>query len=863
MEPLRQAIQTLFIRQNPLQLLEAFFIPEKSFTAEHPHREDFKLLYREDFPTYTLDQIETVFNALISEWMKEDKYPNDLFFFHGPSVFNALLHYSRIALIECDGAPVCKYSKLLGWHELTQKVSEDLITLAFLAARDAQRGIERLTFEWPNVIEHDNVALNNMLSNRDVAELHAHLKGSSLTFELNWIDLMNHIDGRNKEFAKYDLYQSSEILINSKSNGSLYDLVKIAAVIRLYLFCAINGILKKKFESEHICFKTIDLLHQGGTSSILTQDIEDEISSYKTIYGKRYELNGNKVVLDYAIPQDVDSTPNSVISGDRQLIYQIFRMLLKNQNKELQQLLYIYLIIKIRFRNEMIHNNRFVGFSNFANYEGRKSEFLDHNKKMIVPTLATRSFFDKNPSHRYFEARLVPSDKTLELIQDIDNTECSIQELFFNEKSIFGESNDFSKKRNYQCFYIMHFIKTKDQPIYSDLMECRHAKQRQKNREQAESIYEFRQHSLNRGLIVAVDAANSEIFCRPEVFSQTFRYLRHQTIELGILDTLGVKRPQQLCVTYHVGEDFMDIVDGLRAVDEAIHFMGLKNGDRIGHGLVLGTDVESYYLGRSMMLTLKRHEWLDNVAWMYQECCKCNCSSVILQQLKRWYRNCYKDVYSDYLGKDVVADIDDFYQSWALRGDNPQLYAEEKESSLEYPLTPWDREARNNDTLANEARKNMIARNLYRAYHFNKDVRQQGDESISVKVTNEYIDAVISIQQHMLDKIQNLHIAIECNPTSNYRIGEFSMYVAHPLVKFFNHGLSTNYPSRSISISINTDDSGVFATSIEREYSLIALALEKDKEFSKNNSPRIIYDWLNRIRELSQEQRFIKPNHCW
>mgnify|MGYP002460794905 CR=1 FL=1 len=50
--------------------------------------------------------------------------------------------------------------------------------------------------------------------------------------------------------------------------------------------------------------------------------------------------------------------------------------------------------------------------------------------------------------------------------------------------------------------------------------------------------------------------------------------------------------------TFHVGEDFLDIVDGLRAIRESLIFLNLENRDRIGHALVLGTDVEKYYMKR-------------------------------------------------------------------------------------------------------------------------------------------------------------------------------------------------------------------------------------------------------------------------
>lgn len=95
------------------------------------------------------------------------------------------------------------------------------------------------------------------------------------------------------------------------------------------------------------------------------------------------------------------------------------------------------------------------------------------------------------------------------------------------------------------------------------------------------------------------------------------------------------------------------------------------------------------------------------------------------------------------------------------------------------------------------------------------------------------------------------------NPASNLKIGHFSAYDAHPLMEFNNVGLGGDVKYRGISVSINTDDRGVFGTSIEREYSLLAAALEK--QYQKGTSdmpPRVIYNWLDRVREMAFEQKF-------
>ena len=73
--------------------------------------------------------------------------------------------------------------------------------------------------------------------------------------------------------------------------------------------------------------------------------------------------------------------------------------------------------------------------------------------------------------------------------------------------------------------------------------------------------------------------------------------------------------------------------------------------------------------------------------------------------------------------------------------------------------------------------------------------------------------------------------------------------------------ISATFPcllTHEVSVSINTDESGVFATSLEREYVLMGIALEKTDDPRFKNSPRTVKEWLNRVRQILVEQRFVK-----
>ena len=170
----------------------------------------------------------------------------------------------------------------------------------------------------------------------------------------------------------------------------------------------------------------------------------------------------------------------------------------------------------------------------------------------------------------------------------------------------------------------------------------------------------------------------------------------------------------------------------------------------------------------------------------------------------------------------------------------------------------WSAYNTNTNASAVEAAKNKTAVELYGNYHFDKIVRETGASTEQIKLTEAIVKLIGEVQKMMLVNIEKANICIECNPTSNIRIGRFKGYSQHPIVRMFNYMLNVDEEPHSISVSINTDDKGIFATSLEREYSLLALSLEKEYAKDHKNPPRLIYDWLDRIRELGFEQKFRK-----
>ena len=776
------------------------------------------------------------------------------------TVFNVLLHFAGEVLLETNGAPICRYENLLRWNDLTACLGEDIFTTSFLAAKDELSGTKRQNYCWPVVIGHDNRALNELFRH-EMSDLHFHLKGSSLNFDLNWMSLMNKTFGWSKTFGLLSRHQdSSPVYGENAGQIPLYLYVVKAAAIRVLLFDFLldnNKIFTcpsgKSSKLEHLIWAILNA-PDITAAQYLARRLDDVIQSFRQTVGHRYRGgDGSVLIPDYAITdrntqylQGIDRLM-SVFSGERWLLYQIFRGIYaeKWKNRHLNSLFYAYLAIKTKFRAEIIQHNNRAGFDNFNIYEKRKSLFIPDGSVYdgLLAQLAVCEFLGQG-KERFLEARIAPKHPGETLKRAIRKIKLDVSRSHFVDK-------ETARKIDRRYTLTLHFIKQKESEDYNHCsLCCRQAQLRKKIYLEALAIRNARQDSFfsQRERIRGVDAANSEILTRPEVFAQAFRFLRNEL-------RADVQYPNNLGMTYHVGEDFLDAVDGMRAVDEVLTFMGFHNGDRLGHAIVLGIDVKNYYAKRHNILIIPLQVLLDNVVWLYHKGQDLPRFCKVCRELEILYETTYQKVHgTDENSNSIRPSIWDYYQSWLLRGDNPEYYS--GRSGFTASSGYWYAFDLNTTSDSMFARKNNIAQKLYYDYHYNRKVKECGTRTEQVSFSDELVAHIADVQEKMLCEIERQNICIECNPTSNLLIGQIEGYRHHPILRFHNHGLNLNLPPHAISVSINTDDKGIFATSLEREYSLLALALEKEFAKEKENPPRTIYEWLDQIRKMAAEQRF-------
>ena len=774
-----------------------------------------------------------------------------LYFSKYPSVLNMLLHFTKDKLVVDDETLSCRYRKVDEWHTVTSVLGEDIFTSSYLAALDLQsQRRNRTQFAWQPYVGVESSDIN-IIFDREISELHAHLKGSSLNFQLSWMSLMNFPCHREKDFL--NLYGKSKF---SNVDGecvdceNLYMYSAAAVAIRIYLF---ERLINGQYERAKGYVQKLARSESFEEVQSVLNELSGRIMFCRDEYGKRYhKLGVRRNCPDYAISDDRDNIL-TVLSGERRVLYHAFREAF-NGDEEVALYLYAYIVFKQQVREKIVQLNNVVGFANFEIYEKRKNCFIPDGSvyEKILSPLAFLTFLTKDHPNRYMEGRLVPKENISEDNATIRKLDYNIK-AWIREEDFESHSENRLTNSNFRGYYIFHFIKGEDAQL-SDL-SSRHSRLRQTVKRQAIALYEYRRKGYkSASRVVGIDAANSEIKCRPEVFAQAFRFLRRHYIEEGVEN-----HPSSLGFTYHVGEDFYDIVDGLRAVDEVLTYMNFRSNDRLGHALVLGTDVKKYYDGRDKSIRATMQVVLDNFVWLYSRVTRISGYIALCTYLEQEAKHLYDLIYSN-AGCDIPFNINDYYDSWLLRGDAPETAGVSKKSDS---ISEWGKAALNdarNDV--NRARDNDFARKIYYEYHFNKKAKENGRKAIILTIPHNYYEEFVKmtdqVREILLEKVERLHIAIECNPSSNLRIGEMTSYIEHPIFKFYNYGLKTPYPPHEISVSINTDDSGVFSTSLEREYALLGIALEKCEDPKFKNSPRAIREWLDRVRKMSVEQRFCK-----
>ena len=822
-----------------------------------------------------------------------------------------------------------KYEEIFAWRLIVRYLGEELALSARQAQWDHEHNRDKRDrydeFAWPYVTGHNNKQLN-MLIQRGVSDHHCHLRGATPYFHVSWVNLMNDIENstyqenlQKMQYKRWSAEDDREYRL--KENGDdprehYGELARMrAAWIRLYL-------------CERVLHKTDANRRYYDLQNVRSYDkwrlllrSQGRLQSELDSYVKQFGNTGDYALTMAGLHGSVFSTDYHILIGERWLYYQIFRdyVLPENQRSLTNDdyfLFFLYLLIRRWIREKLVQTNDNMGFDNFQSIERRKSYFLklkDREANRVLTRLTINDSLRKK-SMKELEVRLSPDTK---LVRELDGyvrskgQDSSVDRYLAARAARRGfplTGQDSKESLEDRYYYVFHFLKRRDMSQEADEYDaaediksgliCRHWAQRQNYMKQAKMIVNFREAQPEFARrVLGIDSASREIGCRPEVFGSVYRLLGdHQYPYGGHLTSQ--KRLPALGKTYHVAEDYPDVVDGLRAIDEAIHFLDFDCGDRLGHAMALGVNVEDWYQQKYREISLSVQDYLDNLAWLFHALNHLDISGVgslkerIVQDFDHWFRVVYRSNVNDvelwnrmeraqeyyrltgedhghYKPHNCSFDIRAYYHAWTLRGDDPECYIDgffrKNISGTKYCPEEKCKVCQNFPKRFDDRYVPEYSLLNY-LYQFNYQIRRSGAQRIKIDISSDYVRAVKEVQLAMRHRIARSGISVETNPTSNVLIGTFRKYEKHPILAFFNRGLPVSAEEddtcAQIQVSINTDDRGTFYTDIETEYALLARSVERlsDPQDAPRFTKQDIYTWLDYIRIMGLEQSFRQPD---
>lgn len=388
-------------------------------------------------------------------------------------------------------------------------------------------------------------------------------------------------------------------------------------------------------------------------------------------------------------------------------------------------------------------------------------------------------------------------------------------------------------------------------------------------------------------IITGVDVAANELEAPPEVFSELYRYARYR----------GIKK-----FTFHVGEDFVHLVTGVRKIYEAVKYLELNNGDRIGHGTAIGIDPQYWIKNMPDNFYTTRVERLDDLLFIRELCINENLDGFNLYEIERKIKEqaklfltkkhiphniiFYEDnvnflekeniflnnildevddksvkaksyilkikaMMNEYIDDNFIFNIDDLQSSLQYRDCNPRLFLDflEKKQLGEFKKLDMIGKVgivEKEYQMYNNIPTNVLPYLLLRWFSLNSAI--EGETLVEVKKSEFTQAQLIKLQQCVQHIIAKKKVIIETLPTSNVRISHYNSIEQHHIFRWLKIKGREIEGDADLDVILGSDDPGIFATDIRNEIYHIFTSLIHNYNYSQ-------HDALDVIRRLNQNSR--------
>lgn len=565
-------------------------------------------ILKNQMPAFTLGETALITNALKRKWYY-DSYAA-IAEYARPFMYMATI-CKDLLIVDAANTPFVRYENILRWRELTLLLGEELPVCAYLALEN--RG--NLGYLWPDTLHHQKESINTILREIEKCDLHVHLDASANAFDLTWIYRMNkNLGGRIPNESVAELFGGFDVRW-----------INAAMIIRYWMYkLTFDNVSPSKYDIERLLLS----LHGDDESlKFLTDSVKDNIDSLSM---ETMQVNGiHPIIWDYAISRNDISAENSIhpeylMYGERKLLCTYLGKLFnqKGQNSNVQKfcgLAYLYCLLKVCCRRHMILTNGHVGLANYQRIQNNLSlltkDIKDIRLRYAIQTSKGMSGNDG------LEARIAFENS--EKFHLMAKTNVSLP--FVGEEEYMPMENG----RNERVTLVISISKPRanTQKQLKDGIK--------KSILQIDEIMGTCYGHTAKGIqLVGFDIAGSDTSCTPYQLESIVNKMR----------VMGCEN-----ITYHCGEDFYDLLDGLHSIHGVIYDLKWKSPNRLAHLSALYTSVQSYYEKKKLNVVIPAQRLYDNLVWLLSEAdrrhVRLDCRELILsklEELKQHYKGICK-----------------------------------------------------------------------------------------------------------------------------------------------------------------------------------------------------------------------------
>lgn len=333
-------------------------------------------------------------------------------------------------------------------------------------------------------------------------------------------------------------------------------------------------------------------------------------------------------------------------------------------------------------------------------------------------------------------------------------------------------------------------------------------------------VHLLREHPGLREIIVGVDVAGAERGSSPRTFAAAFRCLRAAQ---RCLRPRPGEAPLRLGFTCHAGEDAGDLLTGLRYIDEAATLLLPDERGRIGHALALADDPVRYYAADRHREPRRTARLLDLV-WAWGRARGAGLRA------EGWLRAAAEHLL-------VHLQVSDGAR--AVRAPFERLEECWRAMALDRTRAEGRRRC---DGHPDHGAAVVLEQDLLEGLGVDPNDTLVTD----LDLTPRWHRLLARLQKVVRARLAHRGVCIEVNPTSNLLVGHYHDFRQLPYRALVDAGLR---------VSINTDDPGVFGTTLPAEFARLHRAM------ARSAARRVdVEAWLRARVEDARRTTFLPPS---